>query len=112
MDPAPAVHRHPDEAHELLWSLLRGRRLAGCAFRRRHPCGPFLLDFFCAAHRVAIQLDGDGSVHPDARRLDRRRGQFLAARGITVLRFSPTQVLAHTDAVLATVAFCLGGVVP
>jgi very-short-patch-repair endonuclease len=101
MDPTPA------QAH--LWSFLRGRRLAGCKFRRRHPCGPFVLDFFCASRRLAIELDDGGDFHVDRHRRRRQRSEFLAARGIGVLRFGADQVLAHTDAVLATIAFALGG---
>lgn len=93
---------------ELLWSHLRGRRLGGFKFRRQHPCGPFTLDFFCPARRLAIQIDGAQDFHVDARRRDRRRSEFLAARGISVLRFRPHQVVANTDAVLATIAFALG----
>jgi len=94
------------QAH--LWSFLRGRRLAGFRFRRRHPCGPHLLDFFCASRRLAVEVEEGGDFHPDRQRIRRRRTEFLAARGIALLRFGPGQVIAHTDAVLATIAFSLG----
>lgn len=92
----------------LLWSHLRGRRLAGFKFRRRHPCGPFVLDFFCPGRRLAIEVQAERAFDPDARRRDRRRSEFLAARGIAVLRFTPQQVLGNVEAVLATAAFALG----
>jgi adenine-specific DNA-methyltransferase len=101
------LRRHPTEAEALLWSHLRGRRLAGHKFRRQHPCGPFNLAFFCPARRLAIQLDAGQDFHPDARRRDRQRTEFLAARGISVLRFAANHVLLQTDAVLATIAFAL-----
>jgi very-short-patch-repair endonuclease len=96
------------DAQAHLWSFLRGRRLAGFKFRRQHPCGPFLLDFFCASRRLAIELDGDDAFHADRHRRRKQRSEFLAARGIGVLRFGVDQVLVHTDAVLATIAFALG----
>jgi very-short-patch-repair endonuclease len=96
------------DAREHLWSFLRGRRLAGFAFRRRHPCGPFRLDFFCASRRLAIELDEGGDFRVDGHRRRKQRSQFLAARGIGVLRFGAHQVLSNTDAVLATIAFSLG----
>jgi very-short-patch-repair endonuclease len=102
------LRRQPTDSEALLWSHLRGRRLAGFKFRRQHPVGPFILDFFCPARRLAIEVDGGQHFHPDAQRRDRRRSQFLAARGISVLRFAANQVLAQTDAVLATIAFALG----
>jgi very-short-patch-repair endonuclease len=95
------------DAEALLWSHLRGRRLAGFKFHRRHPCGPFVLDFFCPSRRLAIEIDAHHAFHPDARRRDRRRAEFLAARGIAVLRFGPNHVTGHMDALLATVAFAL-----
>ena len=101
------LRRHPTEAEALLWSHLRGRRLAGHKFRRQHPCGPFNLDFFCVARRLAVEIDGGQSFHPDAHRRARRRADFLAARGISLLRFAANQVLVQTDAVLATIAFAL-----
>ncbi len=96
----------PAQIH--LWSFLRGRRLAGCKFRRQHPCGPFVLDFFCASRRLAIELDEGRDFHADSHRRRRQRSDFLAARGIGVLRFGAQQVLSNTDAVLATIAFSLG----
>ncbi len=101
------LRRHPTPAEALLWSHLRGRRLGGHKFRRQYPCGPFNLDFFCPAGRLAIQIDGGQDFHPDAGRRQRRRAEFLASRGISTLRFAATQVLAQTDAVLATIAFAL-----
>jgi very-short-patch-repair endonuclease len=95
------------DAEALLWSHLRGRRLAGFKFRRRHPCGPFVLDFFCPMRRLAIEIDAHQPFHADARRRDRRRAEFLASRGIAVMRFAPNQVVGNIDAVLATVAFAL-----
>ena len=96
----------PAQAH--LWTHLRGRRLGGFKFRRQHPCGPFLLDFFCASRRVAIELEEGPSFGADSQRRRRQRSEFLAARGIGVLRFGAQQVLSNTDAVLATIAFSLG----
>jgi adenine-specific DNA-methyltransferase len=97
------------DAREHLWSFLRGRRLAGFRFNRQHPCGPFLLDFFCASRRLAIELDEGADFQVDRHRRRKQRSDFLAARGIGVLRFGADQVLSHTDAVLATIAFSLGG---
>ena len=96
------------DAQAHLWSFLRGRRLAGFRFSRHHPCGPFRLDFFCASRRIAIELDDGRSFRADHHRRRKQRSEFLASRGIGVLRFGAEQVLSHTDAVLATIAFSLG----
>ncbi len=93
-----AAHR-PQTAESALWTLLRGRRLGGFRFRRRHPCGPFILDFFCPARRLAVELGRDR---------DDRRSQFLAARGITIVRVSRNRVLRKKGAILVAIAFALG----
>jgi adenine-specific DNA-methyltransferase len=115
MDPAFALVRRREprrdlaDCEALLWSHLRGRRLGGFRFRRQYPCGPFVVDFFCPARRLAIEIDGGSQGHhADGRRRDRRRSEFLAGRGIALFRFGAHQIRAHTDAVLATIAFALG----
>jgi very-short-patch-repair endonuclease len=48
----------------LLWRCLRGRRLEGLRFRRQHPAGPYVLDFYCPALRLAVEIDGDTHGDP------------------------------------------------
>ena len=91
------LRRRSTIAAALLWSHLRGRRLAGFRFRRQHACRPFMLDFFCPQQRLAVQID-------DLRPLDT---SLLASRGITVLRFASHQVLRDIEAVLVAIAFAL-----
>ncbi|HLK89276.1 MAG TPA: endonuclease domain-containing protein [Polyangia bacterium] len=104
--------RDATDAEASLWAQLRGRRLAGFKFRRQHPCGPFILDFFCAARRLAIELDGGHRFEPRIERYDTRRARFLAGRGIEVLRFSNLQVLREREAVLLAILFALDGHFP
>ena len=51
----------------VLWDELRGSRLAGFRFRRQHPLGPFILDFYCPAARLAVEVDGADQQTPCAR---------------------------------------------
>jgi type I restriction enzyme M protein len=46
------------EAEKRVWGLLKGRQFLGLKFRRQHPAGPYILDFYCASRRVAVELDG------------------------------------------------------
>jgi type I restriction enzyme M protein len=102
------LRREATLAEAALWALLRGRRLGGFKFRRQHPCGPFILDFFCPERRLAIELDGGQHFEPRARAYDDWRTEFIAARGITVVRFPCDQVLRRTEGVLVAIAFALG----
>jgi len=62
----------------LLWDALRAGRLERIKFRRQHPFGRFVLDFYCAAHRLCIELDG--GVHEHQRDRDLARDPHCHAR--------------------------------
>jgi adenine-specific DNA-methyltransferase len=97
------LRRDATEAESRLWSALRDRRLAGFKFRRQHPIGPFVVDFFCPERRLAVELDG-GQLFEDAGRpYDERRTRFLARRRIVVVRFTNAQARFEPDAVLETI---------
>jgi len=86
----------------LLWSHLRSGKLAGTKFRRQHPLPPYVLDFYCHAANLAIELDGLSHVSSGAK--DDRRTREIEAKGIRVIRFSNDDVLEHLEAVLLTIA--------
>jgi very-short-patch-repair endonuclease len=77
-------------AEQKLWSILRNRYLGGYKFRRQHPVGPFILDFFCAEVRLAIEVDG--GVHACQEAYDNDRTAWLEAQGLTVIRFRNDEV--------------------
>ena len=110
--PRSTVHRARQLRREmtlpevLLWRDLRRRRLDGLLFRRQHPFGPYILDFFCPEHGLAVEVDG--AAHDGASRAarDERRDIWLSRQGVRVLRLRAADVLsdaARVD-VLATVA--------
>jgi very-short-patch-repair endonuclease len=84
-----------------LWALLRRNQL-GLHFRRQHPIGPFVLDFYCARAKLCVEIDGP--VHADQPERDQRRTAWLAGEGIRVLRFTVEAVDGEPAAVLAAIA--------
>ncbi|MEQ7154828.1 endonuclease domain-containing protein [Brevundimonas aurifodinae] len=71
-----------------LWNWLRDKRLNGLKFRRQHPLGPYILDFYCDAARLAVEVDG-GTHHEEAQAAhDARRDRWLAEQGVRTLRVS------------------------
>ena len=86
----------------ILWQAIRGRRLGGVRFRRQHPVGPYVLDFYCAAARLAVEVDGQSHEHPDRIRHDARRSAWLTLRGITVCRIAARDVLGNLEGVLVS----------
>lgn len=83
----------------ILWQAIRRQRL-GARFRRQHPVGPYVLDFYCVAARLAVEVDGVSHEHPDRIRHDARRTAWLNLRGITVYRIAARDVLGNLEGVL------------
>ena len=88
-------------AEQYLWHHLRAGRLDGYRFRRQQPLGPYILDFYCAAAKLVIEVDGP--VHAHQREYDRVRDVFIAAHGLHVLRFSNDAVLSGIEGVLSAI---------
>jgi very-short-patch-repair endonuclease len=85
-----------------LWQKLRGAQIDGASFRRQHPAGNYILDFYCSALRLAIELDG--GQHALAVRRDRARDEWLSEQGVTVLRFWNSDVTQNLSGVLEVIA--------
>ena len=84
----------------LLWKALRDRP-AGLKFRRQHPCGDYILDFFCADARLAIEIDGEAHDRGDRPERDAARDAWLGKAGISTLRIPASMVLRDLDAAVA-----------
>jgi very-short-patch-repair endonuclease len=89
-------------AEAALWLSLQRSKL-GVKFRRQHGVGPFVVDFYCAERRLAVELEGE--VHRDVMRseYDAARHAFLASKGIRVLYFENRAVAESREFVLETI---------
>jgi len=83
-----------------LWALQRRDQLK-LHFRRQHPIGPFILDFYCAKAKLCVEIDGP--VHAERLEYDRRRAEWLEREGIRVLRFSAEDVVRRPAAGVAAI---------
>ena len=97
-------------AEQHLWQLLRAHRLDGHHFRRQQPVGPYIVDFFCAADHLIIEVDG--AIHEDQVEYDRERDDYLTAHNLRVLRFSNEAVLHDTGSVLEAIRRSLSTALP
>jgi very-short-patch-repair endonuclease len=91
----------PPEAR--LWTQIKGGGLQGLKFRRQHPVGAYILDFYYHAARLAIEVDGAAHDEADQLAYDERRTRWLSTQGIEVLRVRATDVRDHLDGVLAVI---------
>jgi len=97
---ARQLRRNSTDVEAILWSRLRGERFDGVSFRRQHPAGPYILDFYCAQLALVVELDG-GQHNEKAQQVrDQERSNWLQMRGITVLRFWNNQVIENLGGVL------------
>ena len=97
---AQALRRTLTQPERTLWALLRRNEL-GYHFRRQHPIGPYVLDFYCAAARLCVEVDGP--AHADRQAQDARRDNWLAAQRIRTLRFSSEDVELRPAIVIAAI---------
>ena len=101
---ARALRRRLSPPEARLWSRLRRRQLRGLKFRRQHPIGSYILDFYCAEARLAVEVDGQCHDRPDRIAHDRRRTAWLRDQNIRVMRLASESVRVNLDEVLDFIA--------
>ena len=85
-------------AEKVLWEALRGKQLDDLKFRAQHPVGNFILDFWCPARKLVVELDGE--VHQDQKEYDEARTKQLENYGYRVIRFHNDEVMTDLPSVL------------
>jgi very-short-patch-repair endonuclease len=92
-----------------LWAVLRAKAQDGLRFRRQHPLGPYILDFYCHKARLAVEVDGEGHGFGDQPQRDERRDRWLAQRGVRTLRIAAVDVRDNLDGVVDAVVLAARG---
>jgi very-short-patch-repair endonuclease len=85
-----------------LWNALRTRP-NGLKFRRQHPLGPYVLDFFCHEAAVAVEVDGLAHELGNNPGRDVRRDAWLAREGVKTLRFRALDVRDNLEGILTMI---------
>ncbi|MFZ0526090.1 MAG: endonuclease domain-containing protein [Xanthobacteraceae bacterium] len=80
-----------------LWRRLRTRAPGKPTFRRQHPVGPYILDFYCAQARLAIEIDGISHDMSDKPQRDMQRDAWLRRHGITIVRIPVSELPRDID---------------
>jgi very-short-patch-repair endonuclease len=83
----------------LLWQALRARP-QGLRFRRQHPAGVYVLDFFCPARKLAVEVDGEAHARGDRAERDAIRDRWLCTQGVRVLRIPAQIILSDLEAAI------------
>ena len=92
------------EPEVMLWSRVRGRGPDKPTFRRQHPFGRLILDFYCPAARLTVEVDGATHWDDEAQAKDEARDRWLMGQGVEVLRIPASRIYLDpggvTDGVL------------
>ena len=107
MNPAQRLRKNARRAERILWQHLRNRTLSGHKFRRQHPMGKYILDFYCPEVRLDVELDGSGHAYGMRQQQDEARAQFLAQAGIRTRRFWNDEVRENLDGVLQAIWYAI-----
>lgn len=87
---ARQFRKEPTQSEAILWEAIRNRKLENRKFRRQHPIGTFIVDFFCREENLIVEVDG--LIHESQQELDRQRQKLLESLGLHFVRVSSQQV--------------------
>jgi cyclase len=99
---AKSLRHNMTQAELILWGYLKGNQL-GVRFRRQHPLGIYIADFYCHHHKLIIELDGSIHLLPEIAANDIERQKNLEADGMRFLRLTNEEVLNQPEKVLITI---------
>ena len=89
---ARRLRQNQTSAEEALWACLRNRRLIGAKFRRQHPLGRYIADFYCHEATLVVELQGGIHNQKDQREYDAIREEVIEQLGIKILSFANEEV--------------------
>jgi very-short-patch-repair endonuclease len=82
-------------AEVALWMLIKNKQLDGERFLRQFSIGHFVVDFYCAKYKLAIELDGEGHFTEEGQKMDAKRTEFLNGVGVKVIRFENFEIFEY-----------------
>jgi very-short-patch-repair endonuclease len=95
-----------------LWTQLRSRQFHSLRFRRQHGIGPYIVDFYCPALLLVLEVDGDTHGNQSQTERDCERTDYFRSLGLHVLRYTNTEILENLDGVLEDLTKKLKGLTP
>jgi len=98
-----ALRNNLTPAEAKFWKIVQNKNFEGRKFRRQHSVGGYILDFYCPAEKLAVELDGEVHFNDSAREYDGKRKLYLQSCGIRVLRFENKLVFEDLEWVLGVI---------
>ena len=100
---ARSLRRQLSLPEGLLWRAIKRGKADGLRFRKQHPLGPYVLDFYCHELRLCVEVDGGSHSMGDRPAKDEQRDRWLADKGVFTLRISASLVLEDVDDAVRTI---------
>jgi len=97
---AKELRKEQTPAEVLLWSKLRNRQFEGLKFRRQHPVGQFIVDFYCHEKTLVIEVDGGIHNEEDVKERDENREFELKNFGLKIIRITNEEIEQDIDGIL------------
>jgi len=97
---ARVLRRTMTAAETKLWQYLQNNQFHGLKFRRQHPISQFIVDFYCHALKLVIEIDGGVHLQEIQRERDENRTYELNEFGLMVIRFENEKVMTNIAGVL------------
>jgi very-short-patch-repair endonuclease len=98
--PSRELRKNLTQEESLLWSKVREKQLDNLLFYRQKPIGGYIVDFYCPKAKLVIEIDGSRHFTAQAKEYDKVRDEFLRNMGLTVLRFTNSNVLTDVENVI------------
>ncbi len=96
-----------NETELFLWNKIRRKQLYGHQFYRQRNIGNYIVDFYCPAAKLIIEVDGGQHYSEDGITRDKQRDDYLSNLGLKILRFSDREVFKNTEGVIEKICHCL-----
>ena len=101
------LRRNETPCERILWKYLKCKQIDGFKFRQQHGYGPFVLDFYCPALRLCIEVDGSVHDTEETRLKDKDRTAFLNENRIKVIRFRNEEIESNVSEVIRRIKECV-----
>ncbi len=100
---AKALRKDETQAEKILWAKLRNNQLKGYKFRRQHPIGLYIVDFYCHQLKLIIEIDGEYHNTQEQIEKDKERTQNLETYGLHLIRFSNKDIMQNLEKIISEI---------
>ena len=101
------LRKNMTDTEIFLWSKIRRKQLFGYQFYRQKNIGNYIVDFYCPAAKLVIEVDGGQHYSEERMNKDKQRDDYLSSLGFKILRFSDREVFKNIEGILEKICRCL-----